>query len=176
MRTSWGKLVQHVGTKYSQDIRNELNKNIKVNILTPVHLTEVLVRHFKREALVHTGQSIIQASRWAHANILLSAATAGPSYTEIPKTVATMDNEITKGDYNLAKKISIEMPESDKTAYVNDRHTSQNTNSNLENHRVQAYSLILGICTHLLQDKMKQDTALNSISTYYNPLVLLQLI
>ena len=107
MRTSWGGLVQHVGTKYSQDIRNELNKNIKVNILTPVQSTEVLVRHFKREALVHTGQSIIQASRWAHANILLSAATAGPSYTELPKTIATMDNEITKGDYDIANKIII---------------------------------------------------------------------
>ena len=56
MRTSWEKLVQHVGTKYGQDIINELNRKVKVNLVTQVHLTEVLVRHAIREALVRTGK------------------------------------------------------------------------------------------------------------------------
>ena len=42
MRTSWEKLVQHIGTKYGQNISNDLDKKIKVNIVTPVHSTEVL--------------------------------------------------------------------------------------------------------------------------------------
>ena len=56
MRTSWEKLVQNVGTKYGQDISNKLNNKIKVNIITPVHLIEVLVSHATGEALIHTGQ------------------------------------------------------------------------------------------------------------------------
>ena len=37
MRKSWDKLVQHIGTKYGQDISNNLNNKTKVNIVTPVH-------------------------------------------------------------------------------------------------------------------------------------------
>ena len=60
MRTSCEKLVHKVGTKYVQNISNDLNSKSKENLVTPVHLTEVLVRHDTREALDRTGQSIIQ--------------------------------------------------------------------------------------------------------------------
>jgi hypothetical protein len=46
----------------------------------------------------------------------------------------------------------------------------------LETHQGQAYSLILGQCTQLLQDKMKQDTSWTTVSTSYNPLELYRLI
>ena len=35
------------------------------------------------------------------------------------KKIAIMDNDITKGDYGIAKNIPIETSESEKTAYVN---------------------------------------------------------
>ena len=62
-----------------------------------------------------------------------------------------MDNEISKGEYNLANKISIEMLESDNTSYVHEWRTYRDLNSNPEKHRGQAYSLILGQHTQLLQ-------------------------
>ena len=37
-------------------------------------------------------------------------------------------------------------------------------------HRGQAFSLILGQCIQLLQDRMKQDTNWNTASTSYDPL------
>jgi hypothetical protein len=43
-------------------------------------------------------------------------------------------------------------------------------------HRGQAFSLILGQCTQLLQDRMKQDTDWNMASTSYDPLDFYQLI
>jgi hypothetical protein len=43
-------------------------------------------------------------------------------------------------------------------------------------HRGQAFSLILGQCTQLLQDRMKQDTDWNAASTSYDPLDLYRLI
>ena len=122
------------------------------------------------------GQSNIQAARRAQASKLRSAATADPSDAELQMKVAILDNEVTKWDYDIANEIPIEMSESEKTAYVNEWCTYQEWNSNLENHRGQAYSLILGQFTQLLQDKMKQDTDWNVTSTSYKPLVLLQLI
>ena len=90
--------------------------------------------------------------------------------------IAILDNDISKGYYDLSKKIPIEMLESEKTAYVNEWRTYQELNTNLEKHRGQAYSLILVQFTQLLQSNMEQDMAWNATSTYYNPLFLLQLI
>jgi hypothetical protein len=46
----------------------------------------------------------------------------------------------------------------------------------LTKHRGQAFSLILGQCNQLLQDRLKQDTGWNMASTSYNPLELYWLI
>ncbi len=46
----------------------------------------------------------------------------------------------------------------------------------IETHQGQAYSLILGQCTQLLQDKMKQDASWTTVSASYDPLKLYRLI
>jgi hypothetical protein len=66
--------------------------------------------------------------------------------------------------------------ESEKTQFSNDLRTFREHNTNLIKHQGQAFSLIQGQCTHLLQDKMKQDTDWNTLSTSYDPLTLYLLI
>ena len=97
-----------------------------------------------REALVRKVQSNFQASCWAQASMIRSEAAAEPSDTELPLKIAILDNYIAKGDYDLANEIPIEMSESEKTAYGNEWLTHREQNANLEKHRDQAYSLILG--------------------------------
>ena len=101
MRKSWGKLVQHVGTKYGKEIRNELNIKLKVNLVTPAYWTEVLMRHAKWETLVHMGHSNIQVTCWEQSSMNKAAETADPSDMEISTKISIMDNKISKGDYNL---------------------------------------------------------------------------
>ena len=123
MRTSREKLVQHVGTKYGQDISNDLNNKLKVNIVIQVHSNDVLVGHATREALVYTFQSNIQLDCQAQASMLRSASTADPSDVELPTKIAVMNSDISKGDYDIANKIPIEMSDSEKTAYGNEWRT-----------------------------------------------------
>jgi hypothetical protein len=68
------------------------------------------------------------------------------------------------------------MSDSEKMQYSNDWRTYRESNALLTKHRGQAFSLILGQCTQLLQDKMKQDTNWNMAGTSYNPLELYRLI
>jgi hypothetical protein len=68
------------------------------------------------------------------------------------------------------------MSDSEKTQYNKDWKTYWERNALLMKHRGQAISLILGHCTQLLQDRMKQDTNWNMASTSYDPLDLYQLI
>ena len=102
-----------------------MNRKIKVNLVKPVHSTEVLVRRATREALVCTGQSNIQAALWAQKSMLRASATANPSDAEIPTKIAIMYNEISKGYYNLATEITIEMLEPENNSYGNEWRTFQ---------------------------------------------------
>jgi hypothetical protein len=89
---------------------------------------------------------------------------------------AILDNEIAEGDYKQNNEAPIEMLDSEKMQYRNDWRTYRERNAILTKHRGQAFSLILGQCTQLLQDRMKQDTDWNMASTSYNPLELHRLI
>jgi hypothetical protein len=86
--------------------------------------------------------------------------------------LAILDNEIAEGNYKQNNEVPIEMSDSEKTQYSNDWRTYQERNVLLMKHRGQAFSLILGQCTQLLQDRMKQDTDWNTASTSYDPLEL----
>ena len=54
--------------------------------------------------------------------------------------------------------------------YYNQTKTHSLQESNLEKHYGQVYSLIYGQCTHLLQDKLKQEKSLVAVSASYKPL------
>ena len=64
------------------------------------------------------------------------------------------------------------MSDSKKTQYSNEWQTYQEQNAQLLKNQGQAFSRILGQCTQLLQDKMKEDTDWTAVSTSYDPLQL----
>ena len=120
MRTSWKKLVHHIGSKYGPDIINELHIKTVVNITAPVHLPQVLVRHATWELLVRIVQTNTQMSHKAQPITIKASATSNPLDENLTTKIAILDNEIAKGDYKLDNKIPIEMSNSEKTAYGND--------------------------------------------------------
>jgi hypothetical protein len=70
----------------------------------------------------------------------------------------------------------VELTDSEKTQFSNDWRTFRERNTNLIKHRCQAFYLIQGKCTQLLQDKMKHDKDWNIVSISYDPLTLYRLI
>jgi hypothetical protein len=160
MRTSWEKLVQFMGTNYGQDISNELQNKIPVILSELVHTPEVLARHAIHEQMVRTGEENLQRARLLKCVILEAAATLGAD-PDAPMQLAILDNEIAEGNYKQNNEVPIEISDSEKMQYSNDWRTYQERNVLLTKHRGQAFSLILGQCTQLLQDRMKQDTDWN---------------
>jgi hypothetical protein len=107
--------------------------------------------------------------------ILETAATLGAD-PDAPMQLAILDNEIAEGNYKQNNEVPIKMLDLEKMQYSNDWRTYRERNALLTKHRGQTFSLILGQCTQLLQDRMKQDTDWNTASTSYNPLELYWLI
>ncbi len=76
----------------------------------------------------------------------------------------------------MAQDVPIKLNDQEQINYSKECRNHSRRISTLETHRGQAYSLILGQCTQLLQDKMKQDAPWTTVSASYNPLELYRLI
>jgi hypothetical protein len=125
--------------------------------------------------MVQTREENLQRARLLKQVILEASATLGAD-PDAPMQLAILDNEIAEGNYKQNNEVPIEMSDSEKTQYINDWRTYRERNVLLTKHRGQAFSLILGQCTQLLQDSMKQDADWNAASTSNDPLDLYQLI
>jgi hypothetical protein len=156
--------LQYVGTNYGQDINNELQNNITVVLVKPVHMDDVLERNSVREVMIQTGQLNIQRARQAQETIIRASVLAG-IYLDALMKLAILHNEITQGEFAANVEVPVELNDSEKTHFSNDWCTFQERNINLIKHRGQAFSLVQGKCTQLLQDKIKQDTYWNTVST-----------
>jgi hypothetical protein len=95
---------------------------------------------------------------------------------EAPMKLALLQNEIAQGEFSANIEVPIVLKDSQKTQFSNEWRTYRERNANLIKHRGQAFSLIQGQCTQLLQDKMKEDTDWAVVSTSYDPLTLYRLI
>jgi hypothetical protein len=113
--------------------------------------------------MIRNGQLNIQQTRQAQETILKAAFQAGTDM-DAPMKLAILQNEIAQGKFAASIEVPVVLAESDKTQFSNDWCTFRERNTTLIKHRGQAFSLIQGQCTKLLQDKMKQDTDWKTVS------------
>ncbi len=70
----------------------------------------------------------------------------------------------------------MKLTDDEKTAHSNAWRTHRESTNQLKTSRGKVYSLLLGQCTQVLVDKMKQDSNWVKISTSFNSNLLLKLI
>ena len=172
MRNSWEKLCQYVGAEMGEDIANELRNETVVVIPIPTYADEVLQRHQTTEQAVINGRANLQTARRAKLNALL----AMPAADQDPVEIANLQNEITIADLQVNQPVPVDMYPDEKTQYDNEWRAYRHRKDRLEKNRGQAYSLVLGQCTKLLQDQMKNDPDWQTVKTSNDPLQLYRLI
>jgi hypothetical protein len=124
--------------------------------------------------MICNGQMNIQRAQKAQETILEAAVQAGLDM-EAPMKLALLQNEIAQGEFSANVEVPIVLNDSQKTQFNNERRTYIEHNDNLIKHRGQAFSLIQGHCTQLLQEKIKQDMDWAVVSTSYDPLTIYRL-
>lgn len=182
LRTSWDKLIQHAGTKYGQDICSELQNKTQLILSTPTHSQETLARHAQHEKIARQNQRLLLdalTKQLAQLNTAMELAEADPQATtklEDISAAARIQTEINTSKFQMTTEVRMELTSDEKAAYDNEWKTYQQRKSRLEDHRGKVYNLLLGQCTQLLQDKLKQDTTWDAVSKAYDPLALYRLI
>jgi hypothetical protein len=125
--------------------------------------------------MIRNGQLNIQQARQSQETIL-KAAVQPVTDMDAPMKLAILQNEIARGEFFASIKVPVVITDSEKTHFSNDWRTFLERNTNLSKNRGQAFSLIQGQCTQLLQDNMKQDRDWNTVSISYDPLTFYRLI
>ena len=146
------------------------------------------------ETLVGTKQSTLLTAMRAQLATLQPAAAVGggapaqdedeeaesssslPTFDDALLVIARLENEIADLEYESRQPVPHKFTSEEAALFYNDGKTYSLRVTTLEKHRGQAFALIIGQCTQLLLDKMKQEKKWEVVSASYNPLKLYKLI
>ncbi len=90
--------------------------------------------------------------------------------------IAKVENQVKDIAYHQGHEVPYNLTDSEKLEYGNESKMHSQRIATLEKHCGNVYVLINGQCTHILQDKMKQNKNWATVSVSYKPLELYKLI
>jgi hypothetical protein len=176
LRTTLEKLIQYVGTKYGEDIANELKTCQSTVTTTPQHTAEVQRKHALKVTLKRTQQNALLAAHTTMSANLQAQLAANPNPARTLELVE-INNQIAQLTHDLAEDIPVKLHEEEKVEYDARVKSHNKKLDDLKLHRGKVYMLIMGQCTQRLQDKLKQDISWPTVdSTPKNPIDLMNLI
>jgi hypothetical protein len=98
---------------------------------------------------------VMLTARLSSHTLLEAEIALAPGNRSMVMELAKLNQDIAQADFEAAQDMPIKLNDQEQINYSNECQNHSRRISMLETHRGQAYSLILGQCTQLLQDKMK---------------------
>jgi hypothetical protein len=126
--------------------------------------------------LTRAQQSTTLAGYQSSKAILEGQLQADPGNANLPMDIARVNNNIAQIEFEMAREVEVQMMEAERNDFRNAGRTYTDRNNKLNTHRGQVFALIMGQCTQLLQDKMKQESMWTTVMNSYDPLALYTLI
>jgi hypothetical protein len=99
-----------------------------------------------------------------------------PNDLNLLKSQMEVDNKLKLAKFELTDVVEVKTTADESMAFNNAWQTHRERMDCLVRSRGKVYSLVLGQCTTVLLDKMKQDADWQAVSDSFNPLKLLKLI
>jgi hypothetical protein len=169
MRTTQEKIAQYVGSKFGEDIANEVMNKVAVSVPPPQYSAAIKTRHLEWERHGRSKQTRVKAALTAKLVQLQAAA------VQDVVEIADVENQIEDINYQQGKDVPYNLTKEEELEFSNESKSRSYRVATLEKHRGQVYALIYGQCTQVLQDKMKQDKGWSAVSVSYDPLSLYKL-
>ncbi len=99
-----------------------------------------------------------------------------PNKRSLLKEMRVAEDQIAQSEIELVNEVAMKLTDDKKIAHANAWRTHRETIESLKVSRGKVYSLLLGQCTQVLVDKLKQDTDWVTISESFDPILLFKLI
>ncbi len=101
---------------------------------------------------------------------------ARPNNQDLMKERQEIEDQILKCEIDLNNEVEMKLMDNEKMAHSNAWHSHREVTEGLKKSRGKVHSLLLGHCTQVLVDKMKQDTTWVTVSELFDPILLFKLI
>ncbi len=167
--TSKEKLVLYIGTTYGDDACQEWLLEKKLVLQEPTYLA----RHTIHAQAVNARVTKIVTSLQKQLDVIEDKLLLTPTDLNILKSQMEADNKLKLAKIELTGVVEVKTTADESMAFNN---VWQRSTDCLVRSRGKVYSLVLGQCTTVMLDKMKQDADWQAVKDSYNPLKLLKLI
>jgi hypothetical protein len=156
LHSSMEKMTTYISTKYGNEAAQKWTSRKRINLLEPAYSQAIQDRHAARVRATREQIELKLRSLKAEKAALGSKIDDAPTNCGLLK-LQEVDNEIAKGDIKLNDEVGMRLTDDEKISHSNVWCTHQETTESLKKSRGKVYSLLLGQCTQVLVDKMKQD-------------------
>ena len=176
LRTSMEKMATYIGTKYGDEAAQEWTSGKKITVYEPAYSQAIQNRHAARVKATRDRIELRLKSLRVEKAAIEAEIIQTPTDRGLLKEMREVDDQIARGDIKLTDEVDMKLTDDERTAHSNAWRTHRETTESLKKSRGKIYSLLLGQCTQVLVDKMKQDTDWVSISDSFDPHRLFKLI
>jgi hypothetical protein len=175
LRTSMEKMATYIGTKFGDEADQEWISGKRLSSPEPAHLQAILGRHAAR--VKATKERIeLKLKGLKSEKAAIEAEIQVASSRTLLRELREVDDQIAKCNIELTDKVEMKLTEDEKIAHSNAWRTHRETTESLKKSRGKVSSLLLGQCTQVLINKMKQDADWVAISKAFDPILLFKLI
>ncbi len=175
IRTSMEKMATYIGTKYGDEATQEWIGGKRLNPPEPAHVQVILDRHTARvkatKDWIELKLKALKAEKTAIESEIATQSTRG-----LLKELMEVDDQIAKLEIELTDEVEMKLTEDERIAHSNAWRTHREATDSLKRSRGKVYSLLLGQCTQVLIDKIKQDVDWVAISKSFDPILFFKLI
>jgi hypothetical protein len=112
----------------------------------------------------------------AEQNEILKEIVTQPTIRDLMKERREIEDQILKCEIELNDEVEMKLTDNKKMVHSNAWCSHHETTEGLKKCRGKVYSLLLGQCTQVLVDKIKQDTTWVMVSKSFDPILLFKLI
>jgi hypothetical protein len=162
--TSMEKMATYIGTKYGNKAAQEWTSRKKIALLEPTYLQAILDRHGERVKATRDRLNLKLTSLKTEKAAIAEEIKANSTNHALLKEMHEINDDITKGEIDLKIEVKMKLTEDEKTSHSNAWRSHHKSSNSLKKSRGKFCSLLLGQCTQVLVDKMKQDTDWVTIS------------
>jgi len=163
-------------TKYGNEAAQEWTSRKKITLSEPAYSQAIRDRHAARVKTTREQIELRLKSPRAEKMAIEAEINQAPTNRGLLKEMREVDDQTARGDIKLNDEVEIKLTDDEKTAHSNAWRTHRETTESLKKSRGKLYSVLLGQCTQVLVDKMKQDTDWVTINESFDPNLLFQLI
>ena len=176
LRTSKEKLALYIGTNYGDDACQEWMSEKQLVLLEPTYPPAVLARQAVRATAISARVTKMITNLEKQLEVIEKELDSDPNDLNLLKNQMEVENKLELARFELTDVVKVKTTADEAMAFSNSWRTYHERTDRLGLSRGKVYSLVLGQCTTVLLDKLKQDSDWQIVSDSYDPLKLLNLI